>query len=253
VRYYMVRTFDHGGYYETRLLLALIAIGVALYTLIARRDSRFVVILLSGVLFQTLLEYRLQAGGLRGAAYELSIFGLRLRGWPAFTFQGFAEGGILALMSLWFVDIATRSGTGASRNVYLAVCALIVVVALVVGIVSRGAAITSVRPMFGRGVVNLALIVGISVLLCALTGGLRWLGLYFAGCLIYVVLTFEPLQLTGARYVALRDSAGGYVTAPLVPQVAVMLYSNLFEVAGGKLHYFAVPFALRLLKFSAPD
>jgi hypothetical protein len=253
MRYWMVRTFDHSGYYETRLLLALVATGVALYFVITRRDYRFAVILVSGVFFQALLEYRLQAGGLRGAAYELSIFGLRLRGWPAFTFQGCAEGGILALMSLWFVDIAARGGAGAARNGYLAACALIVALALVVGILSRGAAITSVRPMFGRGVANLALIVGISVLLCALTGGLRWLALYFAGCLIYVVLTFEPLQLTRARYIALRDSAGGYVAAPLAAQVAVMLYSNLFEVAGGKLHYFAVPFALRLLKFSAPE
>jgi hypothetical protein len=248
MRFYMVRTFDHAGYYETRLVLAILALVVAAYFLIERRDSRFLVIMLSGVIFQALLEYRLQAAGLRGADYGLSVFGAHLRGWQACVFQGLAEGGILALMSFWFVDAISRTADASARNAYVAACVLIVVLALAVGIMSRGAPITSVRPMFGRGVWNIAMIAIVSIALCWLAGGLRWLWYYYAGCLIYVFLTFEPLQITGARYIAVARADGGYAAAPTSAQIAVMLYSHLAEVAAAKLHYFAVPFALRLVR-----
>ena len=73
--YYMVRSFDHAGYYETRLIMMLVAFGIAFYALRRNRDSRYLVVLISGVLFQGLMEYILQAMGLRGV--RLSLFRFR--------------------------------------------------------------------------------------------------------------------------------------------------------------------------------
>jgi hypothetical protein len=65
--------------------------------------------------------------------------------------------------------------------------------------------------------------------------------------MIYIILTFEPLHILGARYVGLR-AGDQVVTAPFAMQVLIMGLSHLWEVAGGKVHYFAVPFALGLVK-----
>ena len=66
-RHYMLRSFDHAGYYETRSLLALLALGIALYFWTKRRDARYLVMFVSGVVFQAFLEWYLQSGGARGA------------------------------------------------------------------------------------------------------------------------------------------------------------------------------------------
>ncbi|MGH9848155.1 MAG: hypothetical protein ACREEM_56450, partial [Blastocatellia bacterium] len=64
---------------------------------------------------------------------------------------------------------------------------------------------------------------------------------------VYAVLTFEPMHLLGARYIAVRDPAGQFVAAGLPWQVLLILYSHFYEVAGPKLHYLAVPYMLGLL------
>src|SRR5690348_8187876 len=97
--YFMLRRFDHGGYYETRLIMMLVALGIALYALRRRQDSRYLVMFASGVIFQGLLEFTLQAMGLRGAGYHFSVFGIRMSGVAANLFQGLAEGGIFAVMA----------------------------------------------------------------------------------------------------------------------------------------------------------
>ena len=77
---------------------------------------------------------------------------------------------------------------------------------------------------------------------------MRQLGYFYLGLLIYVVLTFETLHIFGARYIGVRAADGQLVAASGLVQLSVMFLSHLWEVAGGKLHYFAVPFALGLLK-----
>lgn len=250
--YYMVRSFDHAGYYETRLILMLIAVSVALIFKIKRGDNRYLVILLSGVFWQALMEYLLQSRGMRGSGYALSVFGVQLSGVAANVFQGCAEGGILSLMAFWFVDLIRGGNRAGSRNGYLAVCGLIIVLACVVGYLASGRPITSARPMFGGSgyVWRLATSVP-AILLMIWSRGLRYLWYFYIGLMVYVLITFEPLHILGARYIAIRTPQG-FTAAPLWPQIGVMLYSHLVEVAGGKIHYFAVPFALGLVKVPYP-
>ncbi|MBK6795442.1 MAG: hypothetical protein IPG76_01205 [Acidobacteria bacterium] len=144
--------------------------------------------------------------------------------------------------------IRTRVPNG--DRLSLAVCVIIVLLAGMVGMMARGMPITSPRPMFGSvALLSNSITIVIAVLLAWWKGGLRYLGLFFIGLLIYVVLTFEPLHIFGARYIGVRDASGQFAAAAWLPQVAVMLWSHIFEVAAGKIHYFAIPFALGLIKF----
>ena len=247
--YYMVRSFDYAGYYETRLIMMLVAFGVAFYFLRRKQDSRYLVMLVSGVFFQGLMEYILQLTGLRGAGYHFSVFGITMSGVAANLFQGLAEGAIFSLMAFWFVDLKTGGNERVSRSAYLAVFGLIVVLSCVVGVLAAGRPITSPRPMFGSTTaIWLVATAGPAILLAGWKHGLRYLGYFYVGLFIYTVITFEPLHLLGARYIGEPSVSGGFVPVPLPAQAVVMLYSHLVEVAAQKVHYFAVPFALGLLR-----
>jgi hypothetical protein len=251
--WYMVRSFDRAGYYETRLIMTLIAFVVALYALRRKKDSRYFVMLISGIIFQGLMEYLLQAMGLRGAGYHFSVFGIQMSGIAANLFQGLAEGAIFSLMAFWFVDLRIAARTGGtpalSSRAYFAVYALIVGLSTVVGLLARGLPITSPRPMFGNTTVWWMVgTTGPALLLGAWKGGLRYTAYFFVGLFIYSFLTFEPLQILGARYIGVRNPAGELIPAPLLAQAGIMLYSHLFEVSAQKMHYFAVPFALGLIR-----
>ena len=248
MQYYMLRSFDHAGYYETRLIMMLAAFGVAWYALRRKGDSRYFVVLASGVFFQGLMEYILQVMGLRGTNYHFSVFGISMAGIWANLFQGLAEGAIFSLMAFWFLDLKTGKNPPSLRA-YEAVYALIVALSVTVGVLSRGQPVTSPRPMLGMSAVWwVVCTAGLAILLCAWKRGLRSLAWFYAGLFIYSVVTFEPLQMLGARYIGVRTAAGGLAPAPLLAQAAMMLYSHLFEVAAQKTHYFAVPFALGWLR-----
>lgn len=247
--YYMLRSFDHAGYYETRLILTAIAVAVALFFQIKRGDNRYLVILISGVFWQALMEYFLQSRGLRGSSYALTVFGVQLSGLAANVFQGCAEGGILSLMAFWFVDLVTGGNREGSRKAYFAVCALIIVLACLVGYLASGRPLTSTRPMFGGNSYIWRLSTTVPALILMIwKRGLRYLWYFYVGLLLYVLITFEPLHVFGARYIGVKD-AQGFTSAPFWAQIGVMMYSHLVEVAGGKIHYFAVPYALGLIKF----
>ena len=77
--YYMTRTFDHAGYYETRLVLAIVAIAVASWFLRTRHDRSYWIMLASGALFQGAMEWGLGLSGMRGPDFSLTVFGLQLR------------------------------------------------------------------------------------------------------------------------------------------------------------------------------
>ncbi len=251
---YMVRTFDHAGYYETRLVLALAAIAFSVYFALRKQDRSFGLMFVCGVILQGLMEYSLLLLRLRGEGYSLSVFGLRLDGIAACVFQGVAEGGLLCVMSYWWLDLFHRPDQRRQRIVgYVWMCGLIVVAAVLVGWLARGEAITSPRPMFSDGAPVILVFQTILMLsIVWLKGGnsFHYLGVYFAGCMIYVLLTFEPMHLLGARYIAERSSTGEFSAATGAKQYVFMLYSHLFEVAGAKIHYFIIPYALGWLRLS---
>jgi hypothetical protein len=120
-----------------------------------------------------------------------------------------------------------------------------------VGSLARGAEITSPRPMAGLStaalIFNFVLLATVVITWFKGADAWHYLGLWFAGCFVYVVLTFSTLQLWGARVIAQRAADGSFVAVSFGEQFWYMLYSHVFEVVLGKIHYFVIPFALGLV------
>ena len=254
---YMVRTFDMAGYYETRLLLTLVALAFALFML-RRGDRRFLIAYLLGVVLQGLLEWLLSVLGLRGP-FQMRFFGLPFGGLAASGLQGFVEGGPLALMGFWFGTLFSGLRRAmaaplpaAGWGSYAAGLGLVLLMALATVLIASPAAVTSARPMIAptAGWVDWLFpgLAAASFLLVALTRGregVRLLAYCVVGVFIYAIAVFEPLHLAGLRYVGYREGEA-FVAAPLQSQVLWMFYSLSVEVALFKVYYFAVPIALGL-------
>jgi hypothetical protein len=251
---YLTRTFDHAGYYETRAVLLVLALAVVLYYAVRRGEFNHLVIFASGVFWQGLLEYRLISSGLRGPNCSLSVFGLELPGSVSWIFQGLAEGGLLALMAFLFVDaFVWNRDDRPRRSLYFALCALILALATLVGVLAQGQPISSPRPMINPSSAWGGVFwIWLSLVLVWFKGGdtFRNLGYWYGGLVIYVLLTFEPLHLLGARYVSFKTESG-FVPAPGWDGWSWMLYSHFYEVCATKIHYFALPAVFGL--FRLPD
>jgi len=66
---------------------------------------------------------------------------------------------------------------------------------------------------------------------------------FYAGLLLFAFLNYEPMHALGARYIGIPNGEP-FIAAPLIPQIVIMFLSHVFEAAGGKLHYFMLPYAL---------
>jgi hypothetical protein len=255
MNYFMTRSFDHAGYYETRLVLMVLCIAIALYFLRTRRDPRYLLMFFNGAFWQASMELTLKLFGLRGAGFSISVFGLDLP--PAFTwvFQGLAEGGVLCMMSFWFLDLYLGRGSRRGEWAYYAgVCALVVLLSCIVGVLALGEELSSQRPMFAPlSVVLTAFVIMISLTIVALKGksSFRYLSIYFVGCFLFFILKRQPVHLLGARYIAESAADGGFAVASLGKQFWLMLYSHI-NVTAGKIHYFVIPYALGLLNLPNP-
>ncbi len=249
--YYMVRSIDHAGYYETRIILIVVGLAVAGYAIARWGDYRYLVMFASGVLFQALMEWILQVSGMRGPTYSLSVFGVRLPPYAGMLYQGLAEGGIISLMSFWFADLVDPGPRSRGwLQAFVAVCVLVVALGTIVALLARGAPPSSVRNTLTPVIwIWAGVTIAVSALLVAPWGraGFRGLALFGLGCVLYLVLTYEPMQILGARYIGVKTGDGPVQPASLPMQVLIMAWSHVYEVTGGKLHYYAIPFALGLL------
>jgi PPOX class probable F420-dependent enzyme len=69
--FFVVRSFDHACYYETRLILVAVAVGMAAYRALRGRNYRYLVMFCSGVFFFCSLH--LGAGALFAAQHEVAM------------------------------------------------------------------------------------------------------------------------------------------------------------------------------------
>jgi hypothetical protein len=257
--FWMIRTFDHAGYYETRLILMAISLAVACYFAYYRLDRRFLLMFVSGVVLQTIIEYILQFRGLRTGVHTISIFGARIQPLIGPVIQGFTEGGSFAMFAFWFADLRSSHARFKRWAPLIALGAVIVILAFAAGVVARNQPISSARPMFASlPIFAITAVIFISLFIAWRKNALPGLANYYAGLLVFAILSYEPLHLLGARYIGVLSNpsshpliglqgAPQFAIAPMPAQAIVMLLSHLYEAAGGKLHYFIIPLALGLL------
>jgi len=248
--FWMLRTFDQAGYYETRLILVALCLAIAGYFSYYKRDRRFLVMFLSGAVLQTIAEFALQFGGFRGWSYQLAIFGAPLPGLLGPVYQGLVEGGPLALYAFWFADLRSSRAPVKSWMPFIILCTVVLALSFVAGLLGTartGGRITSQRPMFvPHSALAVTAIIFISLWIAWRKNAISALVSFFMGLLLFAFLNYEPLHVLGVRYIGI-GAPGGFARASAIPQIGVMLLSHIFEASGGKLHYFLFPFAVGLV------
>lgn len=245
--FWMIRTFDHAGYYETRLILLAINLAIACYFIYYKRDQRFLVMFAAGAVLQTMIEYTLQFSGLRNNFHSISVFGSQMSPFVGPVIQGFTEGSAIAMFAFWFADL--RSSQAGIKQWLPLICLGLVIVALafVAGSAAQNRPISSARPMFAsRSIFAVTGVIFVSLYISWRKDALPSLANYYAGILVFAFLNYEPLHVMGARYIGVL-SGSQYAPAAMPAQAVVMALSHLFEAAGGKLHYFIIPLALGLV------
>src|SRR5262245_4655996 len=259
--FWMIRTFDHAGYYETRLILMAISLVIACYFAYYKPDRRFLLMFASGAMLQTIIEYVVLFDGLRVGAPTVRVFGAPMPPLLGPAIQGFTEGGPLAMFAFWLADLRSSQARMKRWAPLIALGAVIVILSLAAGLVARNQPISSARPMSASlPIFAGATIIFVSLFIAWRKDALPSLANYYAGMLVFAILCYEPLHLLGARYIGVMSNsptglhgAAQFTAAPMPAQAIVMLLSHLYEAAGGKLHYFIIPFALGLLSLNEPD
>ena len=248
---YMVRSYDQAGYYELQTLLMLTAAATAVWQWRVRNQRAFGVLFLSGALFQAFMEWLLLVLGLRGAGFHLTVFGVLLSGPAACLFQGLVEGGIFGVAGYWLIHLSRPAGRNATdRIAYAGLLLLVLAASVAVSLLARGQPPSSARPMFAElPIVILVLQTALLLAIIWFSGGsgFHFLGIYYLGTLIYVLAHFEPMHWLGVRYIGVQVAERTFEAVGPARQFWWMLYSHVFEVAGAKIHYFILPYVLKMV------
>lgn len=252
MEYLMLRTFDHSGYYETRLILMAISATLAVYTLYSRKDRRYLIVFLSGVLLTTISELVLQRYGLRGPGYGISIFGVSMPKAAVPAIQGLIDGGSWALIPFWFADLRSSEADLKRWIPFWLVAALTLGLSVIAGQIAKNEPVSSTRPLFETGVISaITTIIFVSFIISWRRDGISQMAGYYAGLLIFAALTLLPLHLSGSAYIGIRS--GLQVShAGTLYQAGLSTLSIIFESAGGRLHFFIIPFAFTLVRLRTP-
>ncbi len=243
----IIGTYDHTTWYETRLVLMMAGLILAFYQLTVRRESRHLVIFLSSGLMMGLMEYALQAGGLRGPGYSFSLFGQTIPAAVGPLVQGVLEGGLWGLMALWFADLRSSRAAASEWGPWVGGAVCVLLLSFLTGWRAGGLTPTSVQPLFSSlPILVITSIIFFSLVVAWRKDALAVLANYYGGLLVFALLSLGPLHLFGARYVGLVEGVTT-VRAGANWQLPMMLLSSIYEAAGGKLHYFMIPYAFGLV------
>lgn len=255
----IVGNFDQAAYYETRVVLMVTGALVALYHLVSKRESRYLVIFLSGALLMGVTEHLLAREGLRGAGAATALFGWQIPKNYGPLLKGILDGGIFGLMALWFADLRiSRTSPRASSSTlgravwgrwlgWLGLSTLILALGILTGRLAGGQPATSVQPVFSTTpIVIITSMIFFSLLVAWHLDAVEMVANFYAGLLIITLINLGPLHILGARYVEVVSDAGN-IRADIAWQVAIGTLTGIFEVAGGKLHFLTIPLSLRLI------
>ncbi len=252
----MVRSFDQSGYYETRMLLMVVALIISVYFYIKKEDKNYLVIFISSALFFGIVELVLFLLGMRAEEYAITFFDVVIPSYISWLFQGFGEGSIYGVSGFLFMDMYLKKNDASEfklrRNLFLITMLIVFSTSVLVSLLALNHPITSVRASFGLvTILYLVIITIISFILAIFSCGkgfLKLLGYYYVGTLLFIVIDLELMQFIGVRYIGIVQSNGTVTAAPLLYQVVIMLYSYGIEIIIPRAHYLVIPAALKLIK-----
>ena len=243
----MLRTIDHSGYYETRLILMAVSLAITTYFIYYKRDRRYLLMFFSGAFIAALTEYFLQAVGLRGAGFSISLFNQTVPKLVGPIVQGITEGGAWSVFAFWFADLRSTRTRQRQWWAFFVMAIIVIAFAFVAGAVARNQPISSVRPMFAPiSIIIITSIIFISLLIAWHKDALSDLANFYGGLLLFAFLNLEPLHLMGARFIGVY-SASQPIRVSTSLQITMMFLSNIFESSGSRLPYFMLPFAFGLV------
>ena len=252
----MVRSFDEAGYFESRVILMILALAISLFFAFKKEDNNYVVIFISSTIFFGIVELILFSLGMRAEGWTVSVFGLIIPTYLIWLFQGLGEGAIYGVSGFLFLDMYLKRDDESEfklrRNLFLITMGIVFICAIIIGILARNRPITSVRPMFGVvAIIYLSLVIIISLVLAKFLCGqgfFKYLGYYLLGSFIFIVVNLEPMHILGARYIGVEQADGKVIYAEPIYQVIIMFYSYIVEITVPRAHYLVVPVVLGLIK-----
>ncbi len=251
----MVRSFDEAGYFETRVLLMIIALAISLFFAFKKEDNNYIVIFISSTIFFGIVELILSSLGMRAESWTVTVFGVVIPTYLTWLFQGLGEGAIYGVSGFLFLDMYLKRDDekefNLRRNLFIITMIIVFICSIIVGILGSTKPITSVRPMFGVvAILYLSLVIIISFVLAKFVAGegfLKHLRNYLLGSFIFIVVNLEPMHILGTRYIGVLSN-GNVTYADPVYQVFIMLLSYLIEIVFPRAHYLVVPVVLGLIK-----
>jgi hypothetical protein len=251
----MVRSFDEAGYFETRVILMMLALAISLFFALKKDDNNYIVIFISATIFFGIVELILFSLGMRAEGWTVTVFGVTIPTFLTWLFQGLGEGAVYGVSGFLFLDMYLKRDDESEfklrRNLFIGLMIVVFICAIIVGILGSSKPITSVRPMFGLvATLYLSLVIIISFVLAkfvAAEGFLKKLGYYLIGSFIFIVINLEPMHILGTRYIGVLNN-GNVTYADPVYQVLIMLISYLIEIVIPRAHYLVVPVVLGLIK-----
>ena len=200
--YLIVGTYDQTAYYETRLVLMLTGIILALHQLIRRREPRYLVVFLSSTLLMAATEYLFQREGLRGNGYSISFLSRPVSATYGPLLQGLLDGGVYGMIALWFADLRTSRNLGRSWIQLVTLLITVLSLAVIIGRLSADHVPTSIQPVFAiTPIVIITTMIFFSLLVACRRDAVAMVANFYAGLLIVALLNLFPLHLSGARYV----------------------------------------------------
>ncbi|MBD3340635.1 MAG: hypothetical protein GF353_16120, partial [Candidatus Lokiarchaeota archaeon] len=135
----MVRSFDEAGYFETRLILMMIALAISLFFAFKRGDNNYIVIFVSSTIFFGIVELILFLLGMRAEAWGVSVFGVEIPNYISWLFQGLGEGAPYGVSGFLFLDMFLKrdneSEFNLRRNLFLVMMGVVLCCSIVVGII----------------------------------------------------------------------------------------------------------------------
>src|SRR5262249_4140637 len=160
-------------------------------------------------------------------SYTLSVFGAELPSLARPVYQGFTEGGAIALFAFWFADLRTSRAPLKYWLPFAVLCVIVVSLSFIAGSLGSGERISSHRPIFvPHSIVAVTAVIFVSLWIAWRKNAVPSLANFFGGLLLFALLNYEPLHLMGVRYIGTQID-GQFTRAPTLLQVTVMLLSNI--------------------------